>query len=317
MKVYDLSMFFNENDLYELRLNQHWDFVDKFIVVESREAHTGYRKPLNFDHDRFEKYKEKLIYISYDNTADELKKYPFLLDDYSRRDRSIEGKNNDDWIRSDFHGNYSVKVLKELGAQDEDIILNNSLDEIIKQESFYKALDIFHKDKNKLYPLRMFGGQSVTGLGGEPVLTRPSFGFQLNMYVYKFNLWCQYQGVGQITEYSFFKKFLPSSTRALSISTHDCIGPDAGWHFSFMDDTDGEKVLLKQKSWGHSRDAMAAGEEVKFNHSTKDQAMERLRKDYKLTKKSMSIDSHPKYLLDNLDKYKNYIHEGEFISTHG
>ena len=53
MKVYDLSMFFNENDLYELRLNQHWDFVDKFIVVESREAHTGYRKPFNLDHDRF------------------------------------------------------------------------------------------------------------------------------------------------------------------------------------------------------------------------------------------------------------------------
>ena len=77
MKVYDLSMFFNENDLYELRLNQHWDFVDKFIVVESREAHTGYRKPLNFDHDRFEKYKEKLIYISYDNTADELKNTHF------------------------------------------------------------------------------------------------------------------------------------------------------------------------------------------------------------------------------------------------
>ena len=32
------------------------------------------------------------------------------------------------------------------------------------------------------------------------------------MYVYKFNHWCQYQGVGQITEYSFFKKFLSAKT---------------------------------------------------------------------------------------------------------
>mgnify|MGYP003976445065 CR=1 FL=1 len=316
MKVYDLSMFFNENDLYELRLNQHWDFVDNFIVVESKEAHTGYRKPLNFDHDRFKKYKEKLIYISYDNTADELKKYPFLLDDYSRRDRSIEGKNNDDWIRSDFHGNYSVKVLQDLGAKDDDIILNNSLDEIIEKESFNKALVIFNQDKEKTYPLKMFGERFVSDKNGHQIFTRPTFGFKLNMYVYKFNLWSQYQDVGQITEYSYFKNLLPTTSRCLSMHTHDCIGPNAGWHFSFMDDTDGEKVLEKQKSWGHSRDAIS-GQETKFNHTSKKQALDRMFQDYKLTKKKISYNTHPKYLLDNMDKYKNYIFEREFESTHG
>jgi len=32
MAVYDCCLFFNENDIYEIRLNQHWDFVDKFIA---------------------------------------------------------------------------------------------------------------------------------------------------------------------------------------------------------------------------------------------------------------------------------------------
>jgi hypothetical protein len=45
-------MFFNENDIFEIRLNQHWDFVDKFIVVEAGETHTGLKKPYNFDHER-------------------------------------------------------------------------------------------------------------------------------------------------------------------------------------------------------------------------------------------------------------------------
>ena len=36
MAVYDCSPFFNENDIYEVHLKEHWDFVDKFISVEAR-----------------------------------------------------------------------------------------------------------------------------------------------------------------------------------------------------------------------------------------------------------------------------------------
>ena len=39
MTRYDCCMFYNENDLFEIRLNQHWDFVDKFVVVEAGETH--------------------------------------------------------------------------------------------------------------------------------------------------------------------------------------------------------------------------------------------------------------------------------------
>ena len=54
-----------------------------------------------------------------------------------------------------------------------------------------------------------------------------------------------------------------------------------------------------------------------FNHTSKKQALDRMFQDYKLTKKKISYNTHPKYLIDNMDKYKNYIFEREFESTHG
>ena len=71
-------MFFNENDLLEVRLNQHWDQVDKFIIVEASETHTGLKKPLLFDHNRFAKYKEKIVYRSIGSFEEEMSKNPNL-----------------------------------------------------------------------------------------------------------------------------------------------------------------------------------------------------------------------------------------------
>ena len=59
MTVYDCTMFFNENDLFEIRLATHNEFVDKFIVVEAGETHTGHKKPFNFDHERFKPWADK------------------------------------------------------------------------------------------------------------------------------------------------------------------------------------------------------------------------------------------------------------------
>ena len=51
--TFEASMFFQENDLLEIKLNQHWNFVDKFIIVEAGETHTGVKKDILFDHERF------------------------------------------------------------------------------------------------------------------------------------------------------------------------------------------------------------------------------------------------------------------------
>ena len=65
-------------------------------------------------------------------------------------------------------------------------------------------------------------------------------------------------------------------------------------------------MLAKQKSWAHSKDRLP-GQKVKFTHTSKEEALERMFLDYDVRQVELSRDSHPAYLMDNLDKYKKYI----------
>jgi beta-1,4-mannosyl-glycoprotein beta-1,4-N-acetylglucosaminyltransferase len=284
-------MFLNENDLFEIRLNTHWNFVDKFIVVEAGETHTGLKKPLKFDHARFEKYKEKIVYVSFDNFADEIQKYPELLDQVATANKGPYMA-SDDWTRDHFQFNYLFKVLQDLGAQDSDKVYLSCLDEIVKPEAIEIALQIF-EDNGSLY-------------GG----LRPVIGFLLDLYAYKFNLlhkpWTEHCA-GLITEVGNFKKMLPATIRERGIFTHSNIG-NAGWHFTFIDPTDGERVLEKQRSWAHSRDVIP-GQKTKFDHSTKEEALERFFHDYPVMQVEVSEQTHPRYIVDNLDNLQNFIYK--------
>ena len=63
----------------------------------------------------------------------------------------------------------------------------------------------------------------------------------------------------------------------------------------------GEKVLQKQKSWAHSRDILP-DQKIKFEHTLVPEALERMYLDYETKKVEISEDTHPKYLIENLDK---------------
>ena len=304
MAVYDCCPFFNENDLLELRINEHWDFVDKFIITEAAETHTGIKKPFNFDHKRFDKYKSKIIYVKIEDFEKEIKENSStLLDNYSFHDRSKVGQFTSDWVRDHLQGNYPIKILKDLGTADDDIIYLSALDEILNEQAFVKGLNMF-SNKSELYLLKSEQKQ-ILDQNKQPVYTRPSFGFFQDMYVYKFNLFCKKIAVAQMTEFSLLKKILPATIRSLSIHTHPNI-EEAGWHFTFLDDTDGDRVFSKHKSWAHSRDHLP-GQKVKFTHTTKEESLKRLFLDYEIKKVDITEQTHPKYLIDNLDKYKNYI----------
>ncbi|MBL8839243.1 MAG: hypothetical protein JNL66_23510 [Alphaproteobacteria bacterium] len=57
-------MLFNEIDMLELRLNELWDAVDRFVVVEAAFTHAGAAKPLLFNEHaaRFAPYRDKIVY---------------------------------------------------------------------------------------------------------------------------------------------------------------------------------------------------------------------------------------------------------------
>jgi hypothetical protein len=293
MAVFDCCSFLNENDLYEIRLNQHWDFVDKFIVIEVGETHTGLKKSLNFDHERFKPYASKLVYVTFDNFVEEIAKYPELIDDVARAAGAGERQNSDDWIRCYFQDNYIFKILTDLGATDSDIVYISCLDEILRKEAFYQGLERFNTSE-------LFNG------------LRPVFYFHLYLYAYKLNLLhrdCNNHHAGVMTEFGNFKKILPASIRHLGISTHPHI-QDGGWHFTFLDNTDGEMVLQKQRSWAHSRDEYP-GQKLKFDHTTKEEAVERFFHDYAVTLVDIKEGTHPPYIVNNLDKFQNFIYRGK------
>jgi len=62
--TYDITTFFNELDLLELRLNILDRHVDKFIITEAEETFSGFSKPLYYaeNKERFTKWNDKIIH---------------------------------------------------------------------------------------------------------------------------------------------------------------------------------------------------------------------------------------------------------------
>ena len=42
MKIFDCFMFYDENIVLDIRLNQLDEFVDYFVIVESKQFHNGF-----------------------------------------------------------------------------------------------------------------------------------------------------------------------------------------------------------------------------------------------------------------------------------
>ena len=106
MKVYDCITFFNEEELLELRLNILNKYVDYFVICEAREDHRGNSKKLNFNLSKFNKFKEKIIYL--------------IVDKFENCKRT--------WDRQNFQRDYLINGIKN--ADKDDLILFSDIDEI-------------------------------------------------------------------------------------------------------------------------------------------------------------------------------------------
>lgn len=106
--VYDCFTFFNEWELLEIRLNELYDYVDKFVIVESCESFRGLPKPYNFELKKsmYEKFMDKIIYV--------------------KIQERIGG--NNDWVRENFQKNQVMRALKQCHL--DDLVLFSDVDEI-------------------------------------------------------------------------------------------------------------------------------------------------------------------------------------------
>jgi len=76
-------MFFDEEMLLDLRLNVLDKFVNEFIIVESSYTHSGERRKIIFDINKYSKFKKKINYIV-------LKDYPAGIEEINKNDSESE-----------------------------------------------------------------------------------------------------------------------------------------------------------------------------------------------------------------------------------
>ena len=65
MKIFDCTLFYDEDLILEVRLNMLDKYVDKFVISESKFTHSGKEKKLNFDIKKFSSFKSKIIYFKF------------------------------------------------------------------------------------------------------------------------------------------------------------------------------------------------------------------------------------------------------------
>jgi len=233
MKIYDCFMYFDEEVVVNVRLHTLNEFVDYFVIVESRFTHKGDPRELKFDHKKFQKFRDKIIYIIDEEVYPQTHE---IKTEDSENDRSIKLIFNAAY-RENGQRNLITKGLKE--ANDEDLILISDVDEIPK-----------------------LSGLNFKNIKEKIIL------FKQDMFYYKFNLqlpdliWtgtkaCKKknlispQWLRNIKDrkYSFFRiDTFFSKTKFTSIK----IISDGGWHFSNIKTP--KEIEFKLRSYLHHRE---------------------------------------------------------------
>lgn len=131
IKIYDCFLFFNENDLLEIRLNELYKVVDYFVIFESNITFSKKDKGFLLDEQRFSKFKDKIIYLKNSNSIRSPDPWTF---ETFQRDKIIDGL-----------------VL----AQNKDMIILSDLDEIPKKDSVIKAFYNIYKNDYKYVRLEL------------------------------------------------------------------------------------------------------------------------------------------------------------------
>ena len=295
MKIYDCFMYFDEEVVLDVRLNTLNEFVDYFVIVESIYTHKGDLRELKFNHKKFEKFKDKIIYIVDEET------YP-QTDEINTEDN--EGEKSRKAIfnaayRENGQRNLITRGLKK--ANDEDIIMVSDVDEIPKLS------ELNFKNINEKIIL-----------------------FKQDMFYYKFNLWlpnliwtgtkaCKKKNLVnpqwlrniKDRKYSFFRiDTFFSKTKYTSIKVIN----DGGWHFSNIKTP--KEIEFKLRSYLHHREfdlnPLSVTQIDEIIRSK--QAIYDLKVDKTVNKigngsilKNFDLNKLPEYIVTNKNKFLDWI----------
>jgi len=295
MKIYDCFMYFDEEVVVDVRFNTLNQFVDYFVIVESRFTHKGEARELKFNHKKFEKFKDKIIYI-----VDE--------EIYSQTEKiKIDDSEDEKYKKAIFNAAYRENGQRNLiskglaAANKEDFIMISDVDEIPK-----------------------LSGLNFNSLNEKIIL------FKQDMFYYKFNLklpnfiWtgtkaCKKKNLVnpqwlrniKDRKYSFFRiDTFFSNTKYTSIK----IVNDGGWHFSNIKTP--KEIEFKLRSYLHHKDFDLNPLSVEqINEIIKNkQAIYDLKVDKTVNKigngsilEKFEFNKLPEYIVTNKDKFLDWI----------
>ena len=138
-------MYFDEEVVLDVRLNTLDKYVDYFVIVESSFTHKGDNKNLMFNHNKFEKFKNKIIYLVYN-------KQPKGIEAVNENDSENEKSKKyilNAALRENGQRNFIQNGLNK--AEDNDIILISDVDEIpnlseVNFNNISEKIIMFHQD---------------------------------------------------------------------------------------------------------------------------------------------------------------------------
>ena len=268
MAIYDCFQFFNEEQILDLRLNILDKFVDFFVIVESTCDHQGNLKKLNFNQEKFKKFKKKIIYIVVDDTAEVIKK-----------------KHN--WGESLVEQHQRNSIMRGLEkSSDEDLIILSDVDEIPD----LTKLNVF--DKKSKYA----------------VFSQKMFNFKLNLLNENESNWhgskmClkkdlkspQWLRNLKFKKYPFWRVDMPKNIQIIN---------NGGWHFAYLQTP--ENISKKIKSFSHGEfNTTDIADEKKIEEKIKSHK-DIFNRGFNYRKVEID-ESFPKYIFNNKAMFKDWI----------
>ena len=288
-------MYFDEDVILDLRLNTLDRYVDYFVIVESLYNHKGEKKQLKFDLENFKKFKNKIIYLVYDEVSPKIEK--------------IDGKENEDekskkYILNAYHRENGQRnfINNGLGeAKQDDMILISDVDEIpnlekIKFEIINKKIILFKQDMfyykfNLKLPNLIWTGTKACK---KKYLLSPQWLRNIKDKTYPFY---------RID--TFFSKTKYTNIHFVN---------EGGWHFTNIKKA--EEIRKKLKSYLHHREFDINPLSVEdINEIIENKiAIYDLKVDKRTSKigkgsqlEKISINKLPYYLQNNIEKYNEWI----------
>ena len=290
-------MFYDEDVILDLRLNILNEYIDYFVIVESKFFHNGKERKLRFDIEKYTKFRDKIIYIIQDNQPSGIQEILKSDDEGTISAKEI----NNALLRENSQRNLISQGLKM--AADNDLILISDVDEIpnlekvklkeTKNEILMFVQDIFYYKLNRYLPnFQWFGTKGCL----KKNLKSPQWLRNIKNKKYSFL---------RVDTFFSDKKYINKK-----FIDH------GGWHFSNLKNA--EDLELKLKSYLHHRDyeveelgKTKIKELMKTNETIYDMFSDKTSKKYGDEKRRKldiyEINKLPIFIQKNLEKYKNWI----------